>query len=101
MKILITGAGSVGLGLASFLIKSGAEVHILAREKAVEELAIHGLVRTGIFGNNTAHPDQFRVISALNDLDQKNFDYILVAVKSFDSVRGDACRRVFYVLGNC
>ena len=38
MRICIYGAGAVGLGLASCLIKAGADVDIIARRKTVNKL---------------------------------------------------------------
>lgn len=86
MKILIYGAGAVGLGIASFLIKSGEEVDIIAREDTVYGLREHGLVRSGIFGESYAGPQEFNSYSSLKDLPQKVYDYILVSTKSYGSL---------------
>ena len=59
MKVLIYGAGSVGLGLASCLIKSGEEVALIGREETVQALRQEGLWRTGIFGNYKAAAEDF------------------------------------------
>jgi 2-dehydropantoate 2-reductase len=48
MKVLIYGGGAVGLGIAGFLLKSKAQVDVIARENTVLALRKHGLVRTGI-----------------------------------------------------
>lgn len=85
MKVLIYGAGSVGLGLASFLLKSGAELDILAREQTVSALKEHGLERSGIFGDFHAAPSQFGCFSSLREIPKQVFDYIFVCTKSPDS----------------
>jgi 2-dehydropantoate 2-reductase len=56
MKILIYGGGSVGLGLASCLIRAGGQVDIIARKKTVSALRKDGLVRRGIFGQYCSGP---------------------------------------------
>jgi 2-dehydropantoate 2-reductase len=103
MRVLIYGAGAVGLGLGSCLLKSGSEVCFIARPDTVGELRRAGLVRTGIFGSFKAEPESFAARESLEDFvkktdsstslrsarndkqDNQAFDFILVCVKSFDS----------------
>ena len=85
MVVLIYGAGAVGLGLASCLLKSGAQVDIIARQDTVLLLRERGLVRTGIFGDYHAQPGTFGSYTSLRALDEKVYDYLLVCTKSFDS----------------
>lgn len=87
MKVLIYGAGSVGLGVGSCLLKSGAEVDIISRENTVRALRTHGLVRTGIFGDYHAPAATFGNYSSLNEFQNQPYDYILVCTKSFDSLK--------------
>jgi 2-dehydropantoate 2-reductase len=85
LKILIYGAGAVGLGVASCLLKTGQEVTILGREETISLLKRKGLIRTGIFGELTASPGSFEAVTSLKDIAGGPYDYILVATKSFDS----------------
>lgn len=85
MKILNYGAGAVGLGLDSCLIKSGQEVHILARENTVKTLQANGLHRAGILESFSASPKQFTAFSSLNEIKDNFYDFILVSTKSYDS----------------
>jgi 2-dehydropantoate 2-reductase len=85
MKVLIYGTGAVGLGLASCLLKSRADVGLIARAKTVTSLRQGGLLRTGIFGRFHAPPDSFSASERLDDIKKEKFDYILVCTKSFDS----------------
>jgi 2-dehydropantoate 2-reductase len=85
MRVLIYGAGSVGLGLVSCLLKSQAEVCIIARADTVAALRQSGLVRTGIFGSFHAGPETFAAYESLNEFVSSAFDFILVCTKSFDS----------------
>ena len=57
MNILLYGAGAVGLGLASCLLKSGEQVDLLGRRETVDALQQNGLQRTGLFGDFTAAPE--------------------------------------------
>ncbi|MGA2070573.1 MAG: 2-dehydropantoate 2-reductase [Sedimentisphaerales bacterium] len=85
MRVLIYGAGAVGLGLASCLLKSGSEVCLIARPNTIRELRQGGLVRTGIFGQFHAEPNSFAAYQSLDEIRNTTFDFILVCVKSFDS----------------
>lgn len=70
MRVLLYGGGSVGLGVASCLLKSRVHVDIIARENTVAALRKCGLVRTGIFGDYYAAALTFQACSSLN---QKHF----------------------------
>jgi len=85
MRILVYGAGAVGLGIASCLLKSGEHVDIIARKDTVNALSKGGLKRNGIFGEFYAPPKAFGSFSKLKDLSLKTYDYFLVTTKSFDS----------------
>ena len=85
MQILIYGAGSVGLGIASCLIKAGQKVSLLGRPETVAALQKKGLKRSGIFGNFEAKPRSFCAVSSLSKIPKSSFDFILVCTKSFDS----------------
>jgi len=85
MRVLIYGAGAVGLGIASCLLKSKCQVDILARENTVSALQEHGLARTGIWGSFRAEPSQFGCYTSVHQVPRKKYAYILVCTKSFDS----------------
>jgi len=86
MKILIYGAGSVGLGIASCLLKSGVCVDVVARPETVDGLRLNGLVRTGIFGDFEVPPSAFGAFTSPDKITDGPYDYILVSTKSFDSL---------------
>jgi 2-dehydropantoate 2-reductase len=79
LKVLVVGAGAVGLGLASFLLQSGCRVSLLARDDT--ELVKNGLYRVGIFGE--FHSDSFEIFHGpAKDI---KYDFVLICVKSFDN----------------
>lgn len=85
MNILLYGAGAVGLGLASCLLKSGERVDLIGREETVAALQQNGLQRTGLFGDFTAAPESFGAYTSLSELPEMKYDFILVCTKSFDT----------------
>lgn len=85
MNILLYGAGAVGLGLTSCLLKSGERVDLVGRKETIAALQQHGLQRTGMFGDFQAAPDSFGAYTSLSELPPTNYDFILVCTKSFDT----------------
>lgn len=87
MRLLIVGAGGVGLGLASSLLQAGEEVEVVARGEAAKALRGHGLCRTGILGRYQAAVGSFTVHPALAAVPPAPYDCVLICVKSFDSAQ--------------
>ena len=85
MNILLYGAGAVGLGLASCLLKAGERVDLIGREDTVAALQHNGLERTGLFGEFNAVPESFGAYASLSELPKTDYDFILVCTKSFDT----------------
>ena len=85
MNILLYGAGAVGLGLASCLLKSGEHVDLIGREDTVDALQQNGVQRTGLFGDFTAAPESLGAYASLKELPPTEYDFILVSTKSFDT----------------
>jgi len=86
MVVMVYGAGAVGLGLGSCLLSAGAEVDFITRETTVSALRKHGLLRTGIFGEYLAGADEFGMYSSLKEVPPRDYDYVLICVKSFDTL---------------
>ena len=88
MNVLGYGGGAVCLGISSCLLKSKhCTVDIIARKDTVKHLTAGGLKRTGIFGNYSADNTTFNCYTFLRDIQpQKAYDFILVCVKSPDSL---------------
>ena len=85
MKVLVFGAGAVGLGLSSFLLQAGHRVHLVGKEQTVVALRKNGLKRQGIFGPAFFTPQQLTASSNLAETGRESFDFYLVCTKSFDT----------------
>ncbi len=81
MKVLIIGAGAVGCAVAVAAVSAGMETTILDRSETANYIQVHGLKRTGIFGDITIAPDR---ITVCQDYDHAGhcYDYIIIAVKT-------------------
>ncbi len=93
MRVLIIGAGAVGLGLAAFLIQGSNDVVFLARGKTKESLQANGFVVSGIFGSFSVSSGQFGVIDGYEYIDN-GFDYILITSKTLANreIADNLCR---------
>ena len=85
MKVLVFGAGAVGLGFSSFLLQAGHRVHLVGKEQTVVALRKNGLQRQGIFGAAVFSPRQLTASSNLAETGRESFDFYLVCTKSFDT----------------
>ena len=85
MKVLVFGAGAVGLGLSSFLLQGGHRVHLVGKEKTVLALRKNGLKRRGIFGEASFSPQQLTASSNLAETGRETFDFYLICTKSLDT----------------
>jgi len=87
MRIVVFGAGAVGLGLGSFLLAGGAEVAFVARADTAAALRRDGLARDGRFGAFRAGPRELAAAETPAELPAAFAapDAVLVCVKSFDA----------------
>lgn len=79
LRILILGAGAVGLPLAAKLSRV-ADVVAVTREPYAREISRQGLLITGAWGSETS---RFTCVSELSG--ESDFDYILITSKSQDT----------------
>lgn len=83
MNILLYGAGATGLGYASFILKAGEKVDIIATDETSKRLKETGILRTGKLGDYHALPHLFTVHTSVSEINWKIYDVILVATKTF------------------
>lgn len=87
MKILVYGAGSIGLVFGAFLAKAGEDVVLLGRANNMETIKSTGLKVEGIWGNFTVPiPSAYSHSEQLKQDHAETFDLILLTVKSYDTV---------------
>ncbi len=88
-RVLIFGAGAIGSVLGGFLAQAGHRVTLLGRRSHLEAIRERGLKIDGIWGTHHVR-DRLRPIEALDELIDRQFDCVLVTVKSYDT---EACAR--------
>lgn len=81
MKILIMGAGAVGLFYGAHLQKAGEEVYYCARGENLRALSEHGLEVKSLRGDF-----ELRVTAAASPREFAPYELVLFCVKSYDTV---------------
>jgi 2-dehydropantoate 2-reductase len=83
LRVAVIGAGGVGLGLGSCLLRAGADVLFVVRgEGGADALRTHGIERTGVFGNARFAPDRFEVDTRYARIATWEADHVLVCTKT-------------------
>ncbi|WAC07152.1 MAG: 2-dehydropantoate 2-reductase [Thermodesulfobacteriota bacterium] len=86
MKIIVLGAGSIGLVFGGFLAKAGHRVVFLGPEQNVSEIKRHGLFIEGLWGNHLIkNMVGYTNLEELKNKEGKSFDLVLLTVKSYDT----------------
>lgn len=80
MKILLIGAGAVGIGLAASVASQGAEVSIYARSETAKKIKENGIKRTGLFTHYEIK--DIPVYENYEEIPENHFDYIFIASKT-------------------
>ncbi|WP_458455015.1 ketopantoate reductase family protein [Methanobrevibacter sp.] len=80
MKILVIGAGGVGIGIAASVASQGADVSIYARAKTAKAIRQNGIKRTGLFTHYEIK--DIPVYEDYRDIPKNTFDYIFITSKT-------------------
>lgn len=82
MKVLIIGAGALGIGIGATLKQGGAEVDFIARGKTAHMIKQEGIARDGIFGKASFSAGEIGVYEDAAGLPKDAYDYVIVATKA-------------------
>ncbi|MCZ0862148.1 ketopantoate reductase family protein [Methanocorpusculum vombati] len=91
MRILILGAGAVGLTVAAKL-SAHAEVYAVCRKRYADAIAANGFVMTGIWGEGTYH------FPCGESAPAGPWDYIIISTKS--AATREVCERYRHLFGD-
>ena len=82
MNILVIGAGSVGIGLATSALSQNVNLSIYARGETAKAIQKNGMKRTGLFTNYSFTPDEFEVYEDYEQIPKNTFDYVFITSKT-------------------
>ncbi|MBR4514820.1 MAG: 2-dehydropantoate 2-reductase [Lachnospiraceae bacterium] len=82
MKVLVIGAGALGIGIGASLKNGGAEVDFFARGTTKEIIEKEGIVRKGLFGDTSFPGGSVGCFDDYNVLPKDAYDYVIIATKT-------------------
>ena len=82
MNILVIGAGSVGIGLATSALSQNVNLSIYARGETAKAIQKNGMKRTGLFTNYSFTPEEFEVYEDYEQIPKNTFDYVFITSKT-------------------
>jgi ketopantoate reductase len=96
-KVLIVGAGAIGLSVAGWIFSHNENLNLLARGESVAAIRRHGLRLYKIGQEAATAPIPVKVIESLDEIPPP--DIIIITVKNYDLDR--TAQTLRYQLGNC
>lgn len=82
MRVLIIGAGALGIAIGASLKKSGFNVDFLAREETGQAIRDFGIRREGLFEEIIIPKGGVYAYSAYEELPDAAYDFIIISVKT-------------------
>jgi 2-dehydropantoate 2-reductase len=82
MKVLIIGAGAVGVAMGATLAKSGVEVDFIARGETKDKINADGIKRLGLLGDIVIPAGTVAAYDDYAGLEAGAYDYILITAKN-------------------
>ncbi len=96
-KVLIVGAGAIGLSVAGWIFPQNKNLHLLARGESVDAIKKHGLQLYKIGQEATTAPIPVQVIESIDEI--PSADIIIITVKNYDL--DHTAQTLRHHLGNC
>lgn len=85
MRTLLIGCGAVGIAIAAALYDSKVSLDLVARGNTRKAIQESGLRRTGLFKEVIIPAENIQVYEELQDIVEKNYDFILICAKTTQS----------------
>lgn len=82
MKVLIIGAGAVGIGIGASLADSGVEVDFIARGETKKAIDAEGISRFGFFKNIAIQAGRVGTYENLKEVPRDAYNYVIIATKT-------------------
>lgn len=82
MRVLMIGAGAVGIAVGVTLESQGVDVDFLARGKTLEAIRQEGAGRTGLFGEYSCAAGAVGAYETYPELPEQAYDYIIISTKT-------------------
>lgn len=85
MKVLIIGAGALGIAVGASLKDGGADVDFLVRGETKTAIEKNGISRTGFFKDIKIETGQVGTYESYEKLPKLNYDYVVISTKTLSN----------------
>ncbi len=82
MKILMIGAGALGIGIGASIINGGISVDFFARGTTKKAIDTDGISRRGMFRDIEIPADKIATYDRYDKLPKQTYDYVIIATKT-------------------
>ncbi len=82
MRVLVIGAGALGIGIGASLKQGGAETDFFARGNTKDIIEREGIVRRGLFGDTAFPGGSVGCFDDYAALPKDAYDYVIIATKT-------------------
>ncbi len=90
MRILVYGAGALGQAVGGMLAADGHTVDMVLRERHRAAIDADGLTVAGIYGEYRCAPGRMGVYTSVEEIGEREWEYVLLTTKSYDTVEAAA-----------
>lgn len=82
MKVLVIGAGAIGISVGASLAEAGVEVSFIDRREVAQAIRKDGVGRRGVFRPLDILPAQVQAYDDYADLPADTYDWVIISVKA-------------------
>lgn len=93
MKVLIVGAGAIGIALGTIIKNDHTDIDFLAHGDTYKSIKEQGIYREGLLGEKYIQKEDINVYEKYADIQEKIYDYILICTKT--TVNKDVSKEIY------
>ena len=82
MKVLIIGAGALGIALGTIMKNDNTEIDFFAHGKTYNSIKDNGISREGLLGEKNIDKEEIGIYNSYEEMKENEYDYILICTKT-------------------
>lgn len=93
MKVLIIGAGSIGIALGAIMKNNNTDIDFLTHGETYKSIKDNGISIEGLLGERYIDKEEIGIYSSYEDMEENVYDYIIICTKT--TVNREVSEEVF------
>lgn len=82
MKVLIIGAGAIGIALGTIMKNNNTDIDFLAHGETYKSIKDNGISREGLLGERYIDKEEIGIYNSYKDMAENAYDYIIICTKT-------------------